>query len=191
MTRILLFALLLGALPTICCGQRWVMIAPRQEFVIRHSLRDREELKPLAAEYNQIIAARLQTLTLDQITNVFGPKLETVRDLNFLWLTNRVALPLFAPDSLALSGLVVTNDQSHADLYAVGDVGYVELIYQWDGGTEYARRVLCFRPDATFVPLKTEDDFYRRLDWEKSKWLALKKWLDAHLPKAATQNEQR
>lgn len=164
------------------------MVVRSEEFPIRPSLRDREELKPLAAEYQQIITTRLKPLTSDQVTNVFGPKLESLRDLNPHRLTNSVALPLFAPDSVYLSGLLVTNDQSHADLYAVGDIGYIEFIYQWDGSMTYARIVLYFRPDASFVPLKTEHDLPRRLAWEKPKWQALKKWLDVHLPNPSKEN---
>lgn len=188
MTRAIVFALFLSLIPVICSGQRGVILL-REEFPIRLSLRDREELKPLAAEYQQIITTRLKPLTSNQVTNVFGPKLESLRDLNPHQLTNSVALPLFAPDSVYLSGLLVTNDQSHADLYPVGDIGYIEFIYQWDGSMTYARIVLYFRPDASFVPLKTEDDFSRRLEWEKPKWLALQKWLDVHLPKQKMRNE--
>jgi len=176
----------------ICSGVIAIWVGPRQESSIRQSLRDREELKPLAAEYQQIVYTPLWALNnSEQVTNVFGPILETLtlRDLHPHRLTNSVALPLFAPEFVYVSGLLVTNDQSHAELYAVGDIGYVEFIYQWDGSITLARKVLYFRPDAAFVPLKTEDDFSRRLAWEKPKWLALQKWLDVHLPKAPNQNE--
>jgi hypothetical protein len=189
MTRTIAFALFVCAIPLVCFGQRGIVVAPGQEFSIRLALRDREELKPLAAEYQQIIDTRLKALTSDQVTNVFGLKLESLRKLTPHRLTNSVALPLFAPDSVYLSGLQVTNDQSHAELYAVGDIGYIEFIYQWDGGISHTRIVLYFRPDAAFVPLKTEHDFPRRLEWEKPKWLALQKWLDVHLPKRKTQSE--
>jgi hypothetical protein len=182
-------ALFLCSIPVVCLGDRSVLVAPPQEFPIRISLRDRGELKPLAAEYHQIVFTRLKSLQSNEVTNVFGPKLESHRDLNAHRLTNSLVLPLFAPDSVSISGLLVTNNLSHADLYAVGEIGYAEFIYQWDGSMEYARVVLYFRPDAAFVPLQTEADFSRRLEWEKPKWLALKKWLDAHLPKVTNQNE--
>jgi hypothetical protein len=189
MIRTILFALFLSLVPLTCFGQRIVEVAPTEEFAVRLSLRDREELKPFAAEYQRTITTRLKPLGPDQVTNVFGQKLESIRNLTPHGLTNSVALPSFAPDSVLLSGLLVTNDQSHADLYAVGDVGYIEFIYQWDGSTEYARIVLYFRPDASFVPLKNADDFSRRLEWEKPKWQALQEWLDVHVPKPAKRGQ--
>jgi hypothetical protein len=113
MKRKLLFTLLLGALSLVCSEERLVTVAPAEEWQIRKSLHDQEELKPLEAEYQQLVAARLKTLTEDQITNVFGPQLETIRKLDSRLFTNHIALPLFAPDTLVLSGLLVTNDLSH------------------------------------------------------------------------------
>jgi hypothetical protein len=176
MTRIIVIALML-AVPVTSFSQRWVMIM-RDEFATRMSLRDRETLKPLTAEY-QRVTTQLLSLQAEQVTNTFGPKLEIVRTLNPHLLSRPAALPLFASDSVCLSGLLVTNDQTHADLYAVGDIGYAEFFYHWDGKT-LANVVLYFRPDASFAPLKTEDDFPRRLDWEKPKWQAMQKWLHAH-----------
>ena len=164
------------------------MVCPLQEFGIRVSLGDRQELKPLTAEYEQIVATLHQTLkSEDQVANIFGPKLETNRTLTPNGMTNNIALPSFAPFSVTLSGLLVTNDQSHADLYAVGGYGYVKLIYQWDGSITYARIVLYLRPDASFLPLTKEDDLAKRLAWEKPKWLALQNWLQFHLPKPANE----
>src|SRR5258706_3628410 len=109
MTRTIAFALFLCAIPLVCSGQRPIMVAPRQEFPIRLSLLDRQELKPLAAEYEQAITTLLQILkSEDQVTNVFGTKLETHRSLTPDALTNGVALPLFAPTAVILSGLLVT-----------------------------------------------------------------------------------
>lgn len=162
-----------------------------QEYAVRMALRDRPELEALASEYQQVINQRLKPLKAGQLTNVFGPKLESQRELTPQRLTNHVALPLFAPPIVSLSGLLVTNDQSHADLYAMGDIGYAWFVYQWDGSLEYARLVLYLRPDASFVPLKTEADFTTRLEWEKAKWLALQQWLDVHLPKATTKPRNR
>jgi hypothetical protein len=33
------------------------------------------------------------------------------------------------------------------------------------------------------IPLKSTNDFAKRVEWEKPKFEALKKWLDEHLPK--------
>jgi hypothetical protein len=188
MIRTIFIALLLCAVPVRGFSQRWVTVM-REELAVRISLRDRAELKPLAAEYQQFVTNRLRPLQAGQVTNIFGPKLETVRTLNPHQLSHTAVLPLFAPDSVCLSGLLVTNDQAHADLYAVGDIGYAEFFYHWDGEA-LASIVLYFRPDATYPPLKTEDDFPRRLEWEKPKWQAMQKWLDLHLARPATQNEQ-
>jgi hypothetical protein len=46
--------------------------------------------------------------------------------------------------------------------------------------------VFFFRVDDKFVPLKTTNDISSRLEWEKPKTEALRKWLDEHLPKGTT-----
>jgi hypothetical protein len=83
---------------------------------------------------------------------------------------------------MMVSGLHTGNpvsDRSHTDLHAVGDIGYVELYYQLNGESVQTAAIY-FRADNKFVPLKSTNDFSKRLDWDKGKFEALKNWLDAH-----------
>ena len=68
------------------------------------------------------------------------------------------------------------------DYYAVGNIGYLQFYYDLDGkGRGVA--VFYLHTDDNFVPLRSTNDFARRLEWEKAKLQLFEKWLDEHLPK--------
>jgi hypothetical protein len=103
-------------------------------------------------------------------------------------------LPVFAtqdgkaPLTLLVSGLHSTDpahDKNHTDLYAIGDIGYVEF-YSQNNGKNVQTLVLFFRADDKFVPLQAASDFPARLAWEKARFEAIKTWLDAHLQTSAS-----
>jgi hypothetical protein len=111
-----------------------------------------------------------------------------------------LVLPVFASQGgtncggrlmLMVSGLHSTDpalNKSHTDLYAVGDIGYVEFYSQLDGeGVQNA--LIYFRADNKFVPLKSTNDFTARLAWDTAKFDALKTWFDSHL--ATVQDEEK
>jgi hypothetical protein len=91
---------------------------------------------------------------------------------------------------MMVSGLHSTDpaqNKNHTDLYAVGDIGYIELYSQNDGeGVQnaivYFRSDDNFDPLSRFVPLQSTNDFADRLEWEKGKFGALKEWMDKHMP---------
>ena len=141
----------------------------------------RVELKPFIAEYERIIGiirTRFRPLEDDDIAKIFGPRLQRGRIAGNLDPTNSVT-PLFAPPYLVFSGLRVAEDKSHQDLYAVDNLGYVQLFYELDG--KLATAVLYLPLDDRFVPFQSPNDFSRRLEWDKAKFDALQKWLDTHL----------
>ena len=171
----------------------FVVEAPKDAVEARAGVCSRPELEPLHATYNDIIQTRLQPLKRDDVAKVFGPKIEAVenRTGSGLKLPTDLVLPIFAPAGgsnctgammMMVSGLVAQNDHSHTDLHAIGDIGYVEFYYQWDGNA-IATALVYFRADDKFVPLTTTFDFAKRLEWERGKFDALKKWLDQHMPR--------
>jgi hypothetical protein len=86
---------------------------------------------------------------------------------------------------MAVSGFhssIPDADKNHTDLHSVGDIGYVEFFYANDG-ERIQNAAICFRADKAFVPLASTNDLAKRLEWERGKFDAVKKWLDEHLPK--------
>ncbi len=100
-------------------------------------------------------------------------------------------MPLFADNGLAVSGLHNPDpdaNKNHTDLHAIGRLCYIELYYQNDGEHVQAA-VLYGRADKHFVPLKSPDDFEKRLEWDKAQFALVKEWLDEHLPKSVSLDE--
>lgn len=134
------------------------------------------EIQPDATSYNELIAVRIHSLT--QRTNIvacFGPKLDQCP-------ADR-SRPLFAPMMLCESGLTPTETpKRHTDYHAIGDVGFLEVHYGWDGEW-VAASAIHLRTDNKFVPIKSTNDFSARLEWDRQKFAQLKKYLDEHLSK--------
>jgi hypothetical protein len=150
--------------------------APQDELKARSGIRERPELKGLATEYKELQKNHFLPLKLVNMAQVFGPKLEKRPDDR--------TLPLFVPTGLGLSGLRYTDptkNKDHIDFHAIADFAYVELYYQIDGES-IAACVFYFRADDKFVPLRSADDFPKRLEWDNTKFEALKTWFAAHLP---------
>ena len=155
----------------------WIGLdAPQDDGQARQGVWNSPELKTIKAAYSDIIQTRLWPLKLDDVAKIFGPKLQNKPD--------DMVLPLAAGNGLGLSGFGPggTNDHRHVDFHAVGEIGYVECFYQFDG-TNIETAVFYLRPDDKFVPLKSVNDFSKRMKWEKVKFEGLKEWLDEHLPK--------
>jgi hypothetical protein len=210
------------------CGTSFAVIlftvdAPDDETSARVWACNRPESKTLHDDYTDIIKTHLWPLKFSKMAKIFGPKLDTatnwwgsgtngVGERSGPGLDHRPAdrvLPIFAAGGgtncggalmMMVSGLH-SNDpaqnKSHTDLYAVGDIGYVEF-YSHLNGEKVQTAVIYFRSDFAFIPLKSTNDFFARLEWEKNKFDALKEWFDGHLapaydtrklfPNAATQS---
>lgn len=95
--------------------------------------------------------------------------------------TNAI-LPLFVHTPLGLSGLLMGDDLSHVDTYAVGSIGYLEFFYYRDG-TSLEDVAFYTRIDEAFVPLKTTNDLQRRMVWDRKKLTEFEQWQDQHMPK--------
>jgi hypothetical protein len=177
MKRILLVTLLILGLPVASIAQRGCLVGPPHDDpnARREVYLGRTELKPFIAEYDHTIKTRIAPLEAEGLPKVFGPWLEHRRFMPW-YPTNSVA-PLFAPYQLSFTGLLMGEDKAHRDLYAAGDTGYVELFYERDG--EFKTAVFYAPLDDKFVPLTSTNDFARRLEWDKAKFEAFKKWLDA------------
>ena len=187
MRQLFLISFLFCVLPVSSYATITVMVDVSQDVpAARGAIRSRPELKPLAHEYEQIMETHFWPLKIQDITNIFGPKLEE-HGIAGDQPTNIVALPLFEPMWIGLSGLVVTNNNSHRTLYAVRDIGYVEFFYHWDNS--FAGFVFYARPDERFIPLKTTNDFPKRLDWDKKKFEDFKQWINGHMPKISDLGE--
>jgi hypothetical protein len=149
--------------------------SPQDDWQARWDVRDRLESKPIRAAYWNIIQTRLWPLKLDGVAKIFGPKLDKKPD--------DMVLPLFAGNEIYLSGqsMVIANAKNHTDFHAVGDLGYVECFYDVDG-MRLEQAVFYLRPDDKFISLKSTNDFSKRLEWEKAKFVVLNKWLDENMP---------
>jgi hypothetical protein len=178
MKRTFFTILLLCGLPIASFSQRGILLGlPYDDPNARRDVYGQIELKPFIAEYNQIIERRIGPLKDSDIANVFGPKLAQ-RGFTTWYPTNCVA-PLFVPYSLLFSGLLEGEDKAHRDLYAVGNIGYLEFFYERDGRFKTVVYYACLNDK--FVPLKSPSDFPNRLEWDKTRFEEFKKWLDAHL----------
>ncbi len=181
MKRLILAAILVVALNYSALGVISSFIKSPQDDLKATGLCDRKgaypELQPLLTEYSELLEVRIYPLCAT--TNpaaFFGPKLDQQP-------TDR-ARPLFGPSWISESGMTPGGvpDKRHVEFHAVGDVGYLEVHYGFDG-VWVSACALYLRTDATFVPLKSTNDFAKRLEWDKAKFDTLKKWFDAHLPK--------
>ena len=174
---------------------------------------DRPELKPLHDEYFDLIKTRLLPLRFSEMERIFGRKLETTTNWWGLEATGNgeqsgpkltryppnLVLPVFASKggtngggalTMVVSGLHSADpaqNKSHTDLYAVGDVGYVECYSHLDG-EKVQTAVIYFRADDKFVPLKTTNDFPARLAWDTARLAALKRWFASHVAEVGAGN---
>ncbi|MEK7781377.1 MAG: hypothetical protein AAB370_07745 [Verrucomicrobiota bacterium] len=180
MKRTVFVTLLLYALPIVSFAQRGILLGPPHDDPnVRRDVYSRVELKPFITEYDHIIKTRVGALKGENIAKVFGPKLEHRSPVSARWYPTNSVAPSFAPYSLSFSGLLAGEDQSHRDLYAMGNVGYVEFFYERDNRLKTA--VIYLRLDDQFVSLKSTNDLSKRLEWDKAKFEVVKKWLDEHL----------
>ena len=142
-------------------------------------LRVHPELQSLTDDYSKLLHVRVWPLKMKDIDAFFGPKLKGKPD-------DRVK-PLFVPMVIMESGLSpTTGDHRHVDFHAIGDIGYLEVHYGWDGES-VATAVIYLRADDKFVPLKSTNDITHREAWDKARFETLKIWFDDHLPKPPNQ----
>jgi len=134
------------------------------------------ELQSLAKDYSELLQVRFWPLKMRDIAAIFGAKLGQKPD-------DRVK-PLFVPMTIMESGLGYNDaaNKRHVDFHAVGNLGYLEVHYQFDGES-VATAVIYLRADGQFVPLRSTKDIRRREVWDRARYERLKKWLDDHLPK--------
>jgi hypothetical protein len=177
----------------------FLLDAPQDDAMARREVQTRSELKPLRDDYDNLIHTRIWTLNFSEIAAIFGPPLSTNGSV-FAADTNRAArsdgslhgphpddlvLPLFAPSGSAISGLHNPDpamNHDHIDLHAIGDLGYLEIYYGNDGA-HIQQAVFYLRAGKGFVPLKSTNDFAKRLDWDTNRFASVKNWLEGHLPK--------
>jgi hypothetical protein len=181
MKRTIISVILLGALcNTGLCTILSFIESPQDDLKVLGScdyICEHAELQPLLSEYNELLAVRIYPLNnLTNIVACFGAKLDQRPDDR--------AKPLFVPMMISESGLTPSGqpDKRHVEFYAIGDVGYLEAHYGFDG-VWLAACAIHFRVGDEFVPLKSMADFSPRLEWDKTKFATLKKWFDEHLPK--------
>ena len=175
MKRIITISFLLFTFCSASFAVIFIMLdAPQDDSQARRNVYDRPELKPIDSKYSDVIQIRIWPLKLDDVAKIFGPKLDKQPD--------DMVLPLFAGNGIGLSGLSIGENKRHTDFHTIGNIGYVECFYQFNG-TNIATAVFYLRPDDKFVPLKSTNDFSKRLEWEQVKFAALNKWLDEHMPK--------
>jgi len=167
--------------------------APQDDGDVRATVADRQEMKPLQTTYSKVIQSRLLPLTLDGVAAIFGPALQTTNNWysrpDLVKYPADLVLPIFAhgnaPGNENKLGMgfpgVVPIHPNHADLHAVGKTGYIEFYYF--NGETVAAAAIFFRADDRFTPLKSTNDFAKRLEWDKAKFAAFNKWLDDHQPK--------
>ena len=162
------------------------------------------ELQPLAQRYLAICKNQLLDLTCDDATAIFGSKVVTQTNWWGYGTTNigspriakehypaRLVLPSFLSVStniasrtycIMVSGLHSSDpslNKNHTDLHTLGNLGYVELYYQNDG-QHIQTALIYFRADEQFVPLKSTNDFEKRLQWDRNRLAAVEVWLQEH-----------
>jgi hypothetical protein len=184
---------ILGVCTTVFGEMDFDLDTPNDDYGARQDTEARKELKPLLAEYRELLKTRILPLEYCDITNIFGPKLEEYGDIDFMIQAPEhrplnYALPLFVPDSRTISTFFpgiqsgVPKSKGHLDYHAVGNVGFLQVYYQRNGENIYFADFY-LRTDDKFVPLLSKTDFARRLKWDKARFASLKLWLDQHLPK--------
>jgi hypothetical protein len=136
-------------------------------------VQDRAFMKSMRSEYDNLLY-RICLFKLDGVTSSFGQKLAKPPD--------DCVLPLFAENGSARSGYTFSPDKRHTDFNAIGNLGYVEIFYNSDGES-IGDAAIYFRADEQFTPLQSTNDYDKRVKWEITKFKAVKKWLDEHLPK--------
>lgn len=195
MKKFVAIAGLLGAL----CGPGFAQLdftppGPNEDFTAWEDIYTRSELKALRSAYAELMRTRFHPLHPGDASRVFGPSLSSAQDWGGpadqqYWPEIdhhpvKLVLPMVGPKNMGVLSIQIVKPEFnhyHRDLHAIGDLGYVRLYYQVDGET-MNNAVIYFRVDDRFVPLKSIDDFSKRLEWEKAKFDALNKWLDQHLP---------
>lgn len=150
--------------------------APQDSREIRDAIKEDPEVASLRHDYNTFQEAHLWPLLASETVAVFGKKLSK--------LPRGYVLPVFEPLMFVTTGLLDGSkpDKTHRDLYAIDQLGYVELVFNQDGERLHAA-LLYFREDTDFVPLKSKADLTARLNWERKKWELVKNWLVEHLPR--------
>ena len=143
---------------------------PQDDPETHYQLSKREELKPAATELWDLVENRISPLRRDGIDKIFGPALsEPPKDM---------VLPIFAPDSIIVDGA------GKPEFHSIGSFGYIECFYQNYGNTNILDQWGWFhRSGDNFVPVRSADDFEKRLGWDKAKLAEITGWLDDHLPK--------
>ena len=154
----------------------WTFDAPHDDQRLREAALPGPAARALRDEFNEFQERRIWPITCSDIKAALGATMEAVPK-------DRV-LPIFESTCVMLSGLRsrAEPDKSHADVYAIGDIGYLEVHYH-QNGEKVETALLFYRPDADFVPLKALDNLMPRLDWELKKLKLAEKWLAQHLPK--------
>jgi hypothetical protein len=170
----LLIAALLVCTSHLCFGAILEFFpTPQEDLMTQHQFSERKELKSAAAELFDLVENRINPLGRDGIDRILGPKLsEPPKDM---------ALPFFAPDFFLVDGIEAPRKP---EFHALGDLGYIECFYQKYGNTnDFLQWGWFHRIDNNFVPVRSADDFEKRLAWDKAKLAEIARWLDEHLPK--------
>lgn len=147
------------------------VLGPCDTNVCRHP-----ELQLLGQKYNDLLYVRFSPLKQADVRAIFGAKLDKKPD-DFV-------KPLFVPGMIMESGLGYSDaaNKRHVDFHAIGDIGYLEVHYAYDGES-IATCVIYFRADAKFVPLKSTNDISAREAWDNAKYDQLQDWLNDHMPR--------
>lgn len=95
---------------------------PQDVSEVRRKVQELPEVKRLSVDCSTVIKLKLWPLKINQIAKIFGPKL--------LKRPDSAVLPIFAPNSVGLSGLRHPEpelNKNHVDFHAIADIGFVEF----------------------------------------------------------------
>jgi hypothetical protein len=156
--------------------------APHDSKKVRELIQERPEVVALRKDYFGFQDKYFWPLLDGEMQTICGRKLKK--------LPVDYVLPSFQSTEFVTTGVfdVSQPQKRHVDYYSVGDLAFVEFVFHQDGERVHAA-VVFLRPDAQFVPLRSERDLVRRIAWEKTKWHRTKSWILQHLRRKNSSNQ--
>jgi hypothetical protein len=168
-----------------------ILDAPGDSEKVRKSIEENPQVVALRKDYFAFQDKYFWPLLNSEMGTIFGRRLKSTKGITITEsdLPAVYVLPSFQSSEFITTGVVDVSQpqRRHVDYYRVGDLGFVEFVFHQDGERVHAA-VIYFRPDAQFVPLRSENDLARRIAWEKKKWERIKSWIIQHLPKKNSSN---
>jgi hypothetical protein len=167
-----------------------ILDAPGDSEKVRKSIEEKPQVVALRKDYFAFQDKYFWPLLNSEMGAIFGRRLKSTKGITELPdLPAGYVLPSFQSSEFITTGVVDVSQpqRRYVDYYRVGDLGFVQFVFHQYGERVHAA-VVYFRPDAQFVPLRSENDLARRIAWEKKKWGRIKSWIIHHLPKKNSSN---